>query len=89
MYNATRFPPNKANPKPYSSKECADQFIPENLRPPQAALYTGLSESTLAKLRMRHKRAEGPRYIKISGCVVYRRSDLDEWMDSHIVCEPE
>jgi len=57
----------------------------ENLRPAQAAHYTGLSDSTLAKLRMRHNRADGPKYLKISGCVVYRRSDLDSWMNQHVV----
>lgn len=59
--------------------------LPENLRPAQAAHYTGLSESTLAKLRMRHNRADGPNYLKISGCVIYRRSDLDSWMDRFAV----
>jgi predicted DNA-binding transcriptional regulator AlpA len=57
----------------------------ENMRSAQAARYTGLSESTLAKLRMRHNRADGPKYLKITGCVVYRRADLDVWMDQHIV----
>ena len=89
MYNSTRFPPITANRTLNIGKDCTENVIPENLRPPQAAQYTGLSESTLAKLRMRHKRAEGPRYIKISGCIIYRRSDLDDWMDSHMVCEPE
>jgi hypothetical protein len=56
-----------------------------NMRPSQAALYTGLSESTLAKLRMRHMRDGGPKYIKVSGCVIYRRSDLDAWMDEHVI----
>lgn len=58
---------------------------PDNMRPAQAALYTGLSESTLAKLRMRHNRDDGPRYLKISGCVIYRRSDLDHWMNNFVV----
>ncbi len=57
----------------------------ENMRPADAALYTGLSESTLAKLRMRQNRPDGPSFLKISGCVVYRRGDLDKWMDSHAV----
>lgn len=59
--------------------------VPDNMRPAQAAWYTGLSESTLAKLRMRHNRIRGPKYLKISGCVIYRRSDLDKWMDGHFV----
>ncbi len=59
--------------------------ISEKMGPAQAARYTGLSKSTLAKLRMRHNRADGPSYLKISGCVIYRRSDLDAWMNQHLV----
>lgn len=55
------------------------------LRPLEAAQYTGISESTLAKLRMRHNRRIGPVYLKISSCVVYRREDLDAWMNNHVV----
>jgi len=58
-----------------------------NLRPVDAAAYTGLSESTLAKLRMRHNRSKGPNFLKISACVIYRRTDLDAWMDQHVVEE--
>jgi predicted DNA-binding transcriptional regulator AlpA len=60
----------------------------ENMRPAQAAQYTGMSVSTLAKLRMRHNRSGGPKYLKITGCVIYRRSDLDAWMDQYQV-EPD
>ncbi|SFE59202.1 hypothetical protein SAMN04488523_108200 [Sulfitobacter brevis] len=63
----------------------AGPSLAQNMRPADAALYTGLSESTLAKLRMRHNRQSGPSFLKISGCVVYRRGDLDRWMDSHAV----
>ena len=59
------------------------EAIDWNMRQAEAARYTGLSESTLAKLRMQHKRADGPPYLKISGCVIYRRSDLDAWMNQH------
>ncbi|NDW45278.1 helix-turn-helix domain-containing protein [Ruegeria sp. PrR005] len=55
------------------------------LRPKQAAEYCGVSESTLAKLRMQGRRADGPKFARMSGCVVYRRVDLDEWIDSHMV----
>jgi predicted DNA-binding transcriptional regulator AlpA len=68
-----------------SSDQAGSDMVNRNMRPTEAALYTGLSESTLAKLRMRHKRGEGPRYIKISGCIIYRRSDLDAWMNKHII----
>jgi len=57
----------------------------ENMRPNDAAIYTRISVSTLAKLRMRHKRTEGPIFLKINGCVIYRRDDLDVWMNSHAV----
>lgn len=50
------------------------------LRPKGAAQYTGLSESTLAKLRMRHRRAEGPSFIRAGGSVIYRRCELDRWL---------
>ena len=61
-----------------------DSNFPVNMRSNEAARYTGVSKSTLAKLRMRHKRTAGPRFIKLSGCVVYRRSDLDAWMEQNI-----
>ncbi|WP_206615595.1 helix-turn-helix transcriptional regulator [Solirhodobacter olei] len=57
----------------------------EYLRPPAAAIYCGLSESKLAKMRMRFSQSKGPRYLKIGSVVMYRRSELDAWLDSHIV----
>lgn len=44
-----------------------------------AADYVGLSESTLAKLRLK---GNGPIYCKLGRRVVYRRSDLDAWLQS-------
>ena len=58
---------------------------PLNMRPKVAAEYTGVSESTLAKLRMLDNRRNGPSFIKLSGCVVYRRCDLDAWIDRNVV----
>ena len=55
------------------------------VRPRDAALYTSIPLSTLAKLRMRANRAKGPKVVKISGCVIYRKSDLDEWMEQNVV----
>jgi predicted DNA-binding transcriptional regulator AlpA len=54
------------------------------LRPIEAAEYCGLSQSTLAKMRMRHSRANGPKFGRLGGCVIYRRSDLDDWISSQI-----
>ena len=59
--------------------------FPDYMRPQMAARYTGHSESTLAKLRMRHKRNQGPRYVKRGSVIIYRRVDLDAWMESHLV----
>jgi excisionase family DNA binding protein len=44
-----------------------------------AAKYTGLGFSTLAKLRL--KGGSAP-YAKIGAKVVYRRADLDAWLES-------
>ncbi|PWJ21425.1 Helix-turn-helix domain-containing protein [Jannaschia seohaensis] len=55
------------------------------LRPSEAAKYTGHSESTLAKLRMQHKRACGPVFIKRGGVVLYRRADLDAWLNGFVI----
>ncbi|MDF0603991.1 helix-turn-helix domain-containing protein [Psychromarinibacter sp. C21-152] len=58
---------------------------PDNMRPGIAAKYLGVSDSKLAKLRMEPNRHLGPRFIKAAGCIVYRRSDLDDWLESHLV----
>jgi predicted DNA-binding transcriptional regulator AlpA len=48
------------------------------LRPPQTAEYLGVSESTLAKMRLA---GNGPRYSKLSPrMVVYDVAVLDEWV---------
>jgi predicted DNA-binding transcriptional regulator AlpA len=46
-----------------------------------AARYVGLSESTLAKLRLN---GNGPVYCKLGRRVVYRPADLDQWLQSRI-----
>lgn len=55
-------------------------LFPDRMRTPQAAAHTGLSESTLAKLRVF---GGGPRYIKAGRRVLYERSDLDAWLNAH------
>ena len=57
----------------------------ECMRPREAAAYIGLSESKLAKLRMRENRENGPNYIKCGGVVIYRKCDLDSWLSSMVV----
>lgn len=46
----------------------------------QAAGYTKLAASTLTKKRLY---GDGPAYSKIGRRVVYRRADLDHWLDGH------
>ena len=46
----------------------------------KAADWTGLSTSTLAKLRLS---GEGPTYAKLGRRVVYHIDDLEEWIRSH------
>lgn len=58
---------------------------PEYMRPPLAAQYIGQSESTLAKLRMRANRVKGPTFIKTGSVILYRRSDLDAWLEQHSI----
>jgi predicted DNA-binding transcriptional regulator AlpA len=43
----------------------------------EAALYSGISKSTLDKLR---GSGGGPLYIKVGARVVYDRIDLDTWL---------
>lgn len=49
----------------------------------EAAQYTGISQSYLAKLRMDIGSVSGPRFIRIGlRSIRYKRSDLDVWMIS-------
>lgn len=45
----------------------------------EAARFVGLSESTLAKLRLN---GNGPTYCKLGRRVVYRLADLEQWLQS-------
>jgi predicted DNA-binding transcriptional regulator AlpA len=50
------------------------------LRAPEAAAYTGLSESTLAKRRLY---GLPPVFLNLGGRAIgYRLDDLDTWLDS-------
>ena len=50
------------------------------LRTLEAATYTGLSKSTLEKLRVT---GGGPEYAALGRVVVYRIEDLDAWVFAH------
>ena len=49
------------------------------LRPRDAATMLGLSESTLAKLRLS---GGGPEYLKLGRCIRYARKSLDSWIQA-------
>ncbi|MCW5685513.1 MAG: helix-turn-helix domain-containing protein [Pseudolabrys sp.] len=54
---------------------------PDVLRAHDAADFLELSESTLAKLRLT---GNGPAYCKLGRRVVYRRTDLEAWLQSRV-----
>ena len=54
--------------------------LPTVVTAPVAARIVGLSESTLAKLRLN---GNGPVYCKLGRRVVYRPADLAQWLQSH------
>jgi predicted DNA-binding transcriptional regulator AlpA len=53
--------------------------VPAVLPSRDAARMVGLSESTLAKLRLN---GNGPIYCKLGRRVVYRPADLEQWLQS-------
>ena len=59
--------------------DTSSSILKNKLRSPEAAAYVGLSESTLAKMRLR---GDGPEYSKAGPrIVIYDRARLDEWLD--------
>ena len=53
------------------------------LTPNEVAQITGLSVETLAQWRSQRR---GIPFVKVSrNCVRYRQSDLDQWLEEHIV----
>ena len=48
---------------------------------PEAARYLGMSTSTLNKWRMF---GNGPPFMKMGSSVLYRKEDLDSWMESRV-----
>ena len=53
--------------------------LPKVISTKIAARYVGLSASTLAKLRLN---GNGPTYCKLGRRVLYRPTDLDQWLHS-------
>lgn len=50
------------------------------LRVDEAARYVGMRPASLYCYR---SRGTGPRSLKVGGRVLYRRADLDEWVERH------
>lgn len=48
----------------------------------QAATYLGISADYLFRLR---SRGEGPRFARLGRRVLYRRFDLDRWVEANVV----
>jgi len=51
------------------------------LKTKEAAEYVRLGKPTLERFRIT---GGGPRYCKLGGAVRYRKSDLDEWLESRL-----
>ena len=49
----------------------------------EAAAYLAIPKATLYTWRTRRV-GFGPRAVKIGGCLRYRRTDLDAWIESHL-----
>ena len=49
----------------------------------EAAQYVRLGKPTLERFRLTGK---GPKYCKLGGAVRYRRCDLDEWLQTRLIC---
>lgn len=56
--------------------------MPDYLKTPEAAEYTRLSVPTLERKRLV---GDGPPFVKAGKSVIYRRSDLDDWLSSRLV----
>ncbi|MBF0185323.1 MAG: helix-turn-helix domain-containing protein [Magnetococcales bacterium] len=53
-----------------------------NYRQAQAAEYLQLAEATLEKMRCR---GDGPKFAKLGRTVIYRKQDLDAWIESRVI----
>lgn len=55
---------------------------PEIMNTQEAAQYVRLGKPTLERFRVK---GGGPVYAKLSGAVRYRRTDLDDWVESRLI----
>ena len=56
-----------------------------NFRTKNAAQYVGSSQAWLRKQR---RLGMGPAYIRIGGMIIYRKADLDLFLERHL-CQPK
>jgi excisionase family DNA binding protein len=57
------------------------EVLKQNLSPREAADYLNIGFSTVAKMRLK---GGGPLFCKIGAKILYRKSDLDEWLASKL-----
>lgn len=70
-----------------SNTAIAGSLAHEYLRACEAADYCKVSKSKLDKLRMRANRSQGPVFIKTGSVILYRRSDLDAWLEQNTISD--
>ena len=61
---------------------------PDLISEPEAARALGVSAGTLKAARLHHLPQNPLRelpHVRIGRCVRYRRSDINEWIEQHIV----
>ena len=62
--------------------EKGEQMTELCMRTPAAALYLGIAESTLNKMRLT---GYGPPFVKVGArAVAYRKADLDAWLQARV-----
>jgi hypothetical protein len=60
--------------------DAGERIVPAAMRPDVASAYTGLSVQRLAKFRLF---GGGPEFVKAGRSILYRRSDLDAWLNAN------
>lgn len=58
----------------------------EVLNEKQAAEYIGMSVSYLQHDRCYGNKNPGPPYLKLGRSIRYRLSDLNDWLERHLIC---
>jgi predicted DNA-binding transcriptional regulator AlpA len=77
MANRTSKPPRSPRAEPPLESECREPL----LTPKDAAKFLRVSQSWLAKARMR---GDGPPYVKLGRAIRYSEGALMQWMKSRL-----